>query len=146
MRNILDTAWRSSPVLRSADKGASAQLSVRAIPRATGYLKALAKLDAPHADGIDSAELAQAIEAEFGLPDALPLGCVAICHLGSPFEIHVLDLVGRIVEHYQVNQPLPVPFERARPLALHDAYLAIEVYSDRLVCVRADGTAVEIHQ
>jgi hypothetical protein len=146
MRNILDTDWHSSPVLRSADKGASAQLSVRAVPRATGYLKAVAKLDAPHAESIDSAELAQAIEAEFGLADALPLGCVATCHLGPPFEVHVLDLVGRIVEHYQVHQPLPALFERARSLALHDAYLTIEVYSDRLACVRADGTVVEIHQ
>jgi hypothetical protein len=95
---------------------------------------------------LDTSDLASAIAAEFGLGETNPLGLVAECFLGPPYQVHVIDLVGQIVEHYQGSQPMPDRFERARRLAVHPAYVAVEVYADRLVCVRADGTAVEINR
>jgi len=83
------------------------------------------------------------IEAEF--PDGLlPSGLVSLCYLGQPYEVHILDLVGQIVEHYEWNRPMPPKFEAARRLALHPAYVAIEVHADRLVAIREDGSAIDV--
>lgn len=120
--------------------------SIRAAPRSSRYLHCLAQPDAPSGDTLDASELVEAIESEFGLREAMPIGCVAKCYLGEPYEVHLLDLAGGIVEHYYSSQALPLPFERARRLALHEAYVAIEVYPDRLVCLHADGTAVTVNQ
>lgn len=143
MRNMLTSrgfiALKPSDVTRTRSE-------VRLLARTPGYMKTLRRLDVPEAGGLDVADVAQAIEGEFGLIDTLPLGCVARCHLGPPYEVHVLDLVGRIVEHYHASAPLPAPFERARSLALDEAYVTVEVYQDRLVCLRSDGTAVELHR
>lgn len=95
---------------------------------------------------MDVSTLVAAIEKEFGVAEGAPIGLVAECYLGAPYEVHVLDLAGEIVEHYHASQPLPTPFERARRLSLHKAYVAIEVYRDRLACLHADGTAVVIDQ
>lgn len=80
---------------------------------------------------------------ELGLP-ALPVGLVAECFLGPPFRVHTIDLVGEIVHHYQTGETMPPSFERARSLALHPAYVVIEVYADRMVAIRSDGTAVDV--
>jgi hypothetical protein len=72
----------------------------------------------------------------------IPAGIVAECFLGEPFEVHTLALDGSIIEHYRRGQALPAALERARALAGSPAYLAVEVYPDRLVCVRADGSVV----
>jgi len=73
-----------------------------------------------------------------------PLGLLARCHLGRPFEVHTLDLAGEIVRHYEAGQALPGPFERGRRLALHPDYICIEVYADCLICIKKDGQAVRI--
>jgi hypothetical protein len=120
--------------------------AVRTDRRSPGFLQSLSEPDAAEAGTLDASALIEAIASEFGVADAVPIGCVAKCYLGKPYEVHVLDLAGGIVEHYHASQSMPVPFERARRLALHDAYIAIEVYRDRLVCLHADGTAVTIEQ
>ncbi|GAB3735065.1 hypothetical protein GCM10027598_60940 [Amycolatopsis oliviviridis] len=71
-----------------------------------------------------------------------PLGIVGKCYLGEPFEVHTLALDGSIIEHYHHGQGLPGGLERARALAVSPAYLAVEVYPDRMVCARADGSIV----
>lgn len=124
-------------------RGAAA---IRIGRRSPEYLRCLLEPDAAEPGTIDVGALAEAIAAEFGLAEAVPIGCVAKCYLGEPYEVHVLDLAGGIVEHYHASQSMPMPFERARRLALHDAYVAIEVYHDRLVCLHADGTTVTIEQ
>ncbi|MGH2911972.1 MAG: hypothetical protein ACRDJ3_05805 [Solirubrobacteraceae bacterium] len=114
--------------------------------RTPGYLDALGRLDSCAASEIDVSELAGRIGEAFGIGETAPLGCVARCYLGPPYQVHTLDLVGCIVEHYHASQPLPGEFERARRLAMHPAYIAVEVYSDHLVCVRADGATVLVNQ
>jgi hypothetical protein len=120
--------------------------AIRADRRSPAYLQRLSAPDIAETGTLDASALVDAIASEFGVAEAVPIGCVAECYLGEPYEVHVLDLAGGIVEHYHASQSMPMPFERARRLALHEAYIAIEVYRDRLVCLHADGTAVTIDQ
>jgi hypothetical protein len=113
-------------------------------PRSSGYLGAVRKLDAGTGSRIDVSDVVEYVMSEFGPSTSVPLGLVATCFLGAPYEVHVLDLAGVIVEHYKAGQTLPDPFEAARALAQHSAYLVVEVYSDRLVCIHSDGSATEV--
>ncbi|MDR2688268.1 MAG: hypothetical protein LBB76_00740 [Azoarcus sp.] len=111
--------------------------------RSSPYIQAMAKLDAGgHTCDRQALEtLLVAIQAEFpelSLPD-LPQGIVARCHLGAPYEVHTLDRVGAILQHYKSFEPLPADLERARSLALHPGYSFVEVYPDRLIAVAENG-------
>ena len=49
---------------------------------------------------------------KMGLPELsvndLPIGIVAKCYLGEPYEVHTLSLIGgMIIEHYKQGQALP---------------------------------------
>jgi hypothetical protein len=108
--------------------------------RSPAYLEALRALDSG-GEIVDSARLAalrEAIAAEFPDQD-LPLGWVARCYLGAPFEVHTLDPTGQIVRHFKTSEALPRGLERARGLARSGRYLFIEVHTDRLVAVGEDG-------
>jgi hypothetical protein len=147
MRQVLRGTNDSIEELRLGE--ASSQLRsgghhVRSARRSARYLEALGKLDTGTNEHAQVARVIDAVQAEFGADAAIPLGLLAKCYLGSPYEVHVLDLAGAIVEHYKLHEPLPSPFEGARRLALHSSYVAIEVYPDRIVCLRADGSAAEV--
>jgi hypothetical protein len=152
MRTILTTGINQNgsrmhaPLAATVGRPERGAAAIRTDPRSCGYLQCLSVPDIAEAGTLDASALVEAIASEFGVAEAVPIGCVAECYLGKPYEVHVLDLAGGIVEHYQTSQSMPMPFERARRLALHHAYIAIEVYHDRLVCLRADGTAVTIDQ
>ncbi len=134
---------------RSPAGGSTATLSGPALDavlrrkRSAEYMAAVAKLDAgththdPHA----TQALIDAIRQE--LPEisveALPLGIVARCYLGIPFEVHTLDCVGNIVRHFKFGEALPGLMERARSLALHPEYAFVEVYGTRLIAVSKSG-------
>ena len=135
-----------APLAARARQPQRGDAAIRTDRRSSSYLQRLSEPDIAEADTLDASALVEAIASEFSVAEAIPIGCVAECYLGKPYEVHVLDLAGGIVEHYHVSQSMPMPFERARRLALHDAYIAIEVYHDRLVCLHADGTAVTIEQ
>jgi hypothetical protein len=117
---------------------------VSALPRSRAYLDRLASLDAGVAEAAEVTAVIEAVEAEFGLAARPPLGLLAQCYLGSPYEVHVLDLADGVVRHYKLGETMDVRFEAARRLALHPAYVAIEVYADRLVCIHVDGRVSEI--
>jgi hypothetical protein len=125
-------------------QGAGAK--VLTAPRSSRYLAAIGKLDASAT--LRPTELAKVIEEihrEFAEKwAAVPLGFVGHCYLGPPFEAHTLTVDGQIIEHYQRGQALPGPLEQARSLARTEHYQMIEVYQDRLVCVRADGSVVTV--
>lgn len=101
----------------------------------------VAELDAVAA-GPRLDELIGRLDEEFGLPGMppRPLGMVARCYLGPPYEVHVLDLAGHIVEHFEMGRRMPGRFEQARPLALHGAYAFVEVTDTGLRAVRPDGS------
>lgn len=116
------------------------------IPRSARYLTAVGRLDASTTmSAVEMAEVIDTIHREFAEKWApVPLGFVGHCYLGPPYEAHTLTVDGQIIEHYQCGQALPAPLEQARSLARTEHYLVIEVYSNRLVCVRADGSVVPV--
>lgn len=115
--------------------------------RSDRYLKTMTTLDAGgHASTIESARIIiDAIHAE--LPEItieqFPIGIVSRCYLGSPYEVHTLDLAGGIIEHYEVNKLLPSDLEKARSLCLHPEYVLVEVYCNgEMRAVQQNGEIV----
>lgn len=116
--------------------------------RSEGYLKLIKGLDAELlAETRGKEELMAKIYDEFGTAELanLPLGILAKCYLGHPHEVHTLDLSGgQIIQHYKIGEPLPDHFEKARTLAKHNAYAFVEVFKDKLILIRKDGTATKL--
>lgn len=115
--------------------------------RSKNYLDLITSLDAKTITETKGwEELMNAVQEEFGTADveSLPIGIVAKCFLGHPHEVHTLDLsASQIVKHYKIGEPLPVDFEKARTLAKHNSYAFIEVYQDKLLLIREDGTVTQ---
>ena len=111
--------------------------------RSPGYCAACQRLDAGTTTGatLGAESVLAAVAAEF--PDldlqSRPLGLVARCLLGAPFEVHTCALDGTICQHFRRGQSLPPLFERGRKLALHPSYAFIEVYPDTLRAIATDG-------
>ena len=116
--------------------------------RSSKYLEAIRCLDAgTHvADREALRSLLAEISREFPdlSLDQRPLGIVSTCYLGAPYQVHVCDLGGEIIKHYETFRPMPVPFEGARALALHPSYAFVEVYADGCRAVSADGAVAWI--
>jgi len=116
--------------------------------RSKKYLDLIAGLDATtltHTKGME--ELMQAIQEELGTAAlaGLPLGIVAKCFLGHPYEVHTLDLSGsQIIRHYKTNETMEAGFEKARAIARHNAYALVEVYTDKMILIRDDGSATQL--
>ena len=93
-------------------------------PRSKAYIDAIHQLDAGGAT-MSAAErdaIVDAIRAEF--PDivsiaSIPIGIVAQCFLGAPYEVHTINITGGIIAHYKRGEPLPEGMEGARSLAAH---------------------------
>lgn len=130
----------ASPLLLLSAKAVEDRLRQR---RSSAYVEAMTKLDAGgHAHTRDSLDaLLAAIRSE--LPELtiehLPLGIVARCRLGPPYEVHTLDRDGSIIRHFKTFEALPALMERARALALHPGYAFIEVYAEKLIAVADNG-------
>lgn len=75
---------------------------------------------------------------ELGI-DQFPIGFVSKCYLGHPYEVHILDLALKIVEHYKEYEAMPPEYEKARRLALNPAYILIEVYPCTLRAISENG-------
>jgi hypothetical protein len=122
------------------------RILVDTAPRSQHYLDSLARLDAgTELTPADLQEIVDGIRREFTQRwAALPVGFVSRCYLGHPFEVHTLTPDGGILEHFRLSQPMPGRLESARKHSLSGRYLSVEVYENRLVCVRADGTTVTL--
>nr|WP_294789209.1 hypothetical protein [uncultured Flavobacterium sp.] len=116
--------------------------------RSKKYLDLIAGLDAKTLTdtmGID--KLMIAIQEEFGIAEiaSLPLGIVSKCFLGHPYEVHTLDLSGsQIIKHYTGSETMEPQFEKARSVAKHNAYAMVEIYNDKIILIREDGTASKL--
>ena len=112
-------------------------------PRSRAYMDAMHRLDAGgHVHNQSKVnEIIDAIRNEF--PDVeisgILLGCVAICYLGKPYEVHTLDITQGIIEHYKSGQTLPGGLEKARNIAMRGGYDFIEVYVDCCRAVSSNG-------
>ena len=116
--------------------------------RSKKYLDLIAGLDSKtlsDTKGIN--QLIKAIQEEFGTAElvSLPLGIIAKCFLGHPYEVHTLDLSGsQIIKHYKSSETMEPDFEKARAVAQHNAYAMVEVYKDKIILIREDGTATKL--
>ena len=116
--------------------------------RSKKYLDLIAQLDAKtltETQGVEA--LIENIKQEFGTADlaSLPMGIVSKCYLGHPYEVHTLDLVAKcIITHYKISEAMEPDFEKARTVALHNAYAMVEIYKDKLILIRQDGTASKL--
>lgn len=116
--------------------------------RSKKYLDLIAGLDArtlTETNGM--AELIKGIQEEFGTAELtnLPIGIVSKCFLGHPYEVHTLDLSGsQIIKHYKTSETMEADFEKARTVALHNAYAIVEVYKDKIILIREDGSATKL--
>ena len=118
--------------------------------RSKNFIDQIGKIDAGHHHHDQQAldQLIAAISLEFPelAIEQRPLGIVAKCYLGHPYEVHVCDLAGGIVEHFELGRPMSQLFERARSLARHSTYSFIEVYADTLRAVSKDGSVSVIER
>ena len=117
-------------------------------PRSKEYMETIHKLDAGgHVHNQSKVnEIIQTIRNEFPEIElsGILLGHVAICYLGKPYEVHTLDIVGGIIEHYQSGQTLPNGLEKARSIAMRGGYDFIEVYTDCCRAVSSNGQVAVI--
>ena len=145
--NTAGTAPSTAP--RSSLQGPRLQQRLRQT-RSKAYLDAMKRLDVGthHADRSALEALVEAIASEFpelGI-EQRPLGIVSQCYLGAPYEAHICDLAGGIVEHFETFRAMPTHYQRGRGLALHPSYAFIEIYADTLRAVSIDGTVSVIEK
>ncbi|QGK75304.1 hypothetical protein [Flavobacterium sp. SLB02] len=116
--------------------------------RSKKYLDLIAGLDSKTlSDTKGMNQLIKAIQEEFGTAElvSLPLGIIAKCFLGHPYEVHTLDLSGsQIIKHYKLSETMEPDFEKARAVAQHNAYAMVEVYKDKIILIRENGTATKL--
>ena|SRR5215212_5646249 len=134
---------------RTGLSGAKLQQRLRQ-KRSSAYIDIIGKIDAGayQSDRAAFDSLLEAISDEFPelRIDELPLGIVSKCYLGAPFEVHICDLSGEILKHFEAFRSMPPPFERSRSLAIHPAYAFVEVYSDTLRAIAPDGSVSVIEK
>ncbi len=81
------------------------------------------------------------IEIEMG-----PIGIVSKCYLGDPYEVHSLDVMGNIIEHYETWRTMPSGMEKARRLAASGMYSFIEIYHHEMRAVSANGNVAVLKE
>ncbi len=113
-------------------------------PRSKAYMEAMTKLDSGgHVHNQAQVDkIINAIREEFPEVEitGIMLGVVATCYLGRPYEVHSLDITGRIIEHYQSGHAMPGGLEKARSLAYRGGYEFVEVYVDCCRAVSSNGS------
>lgn len=116
--------------------------------RSPAYIEFFKKLDTHLLSSTHGwAEAMEKINEEFGTAElaSLPIGLVGKCYLGHPYEVHILDLSGTtILKHYKLSEAMPPDFEKARTLAKNPYYDLIEVFHDKVLALRQDGTVIKL--
>ncbi|GIN88223.1 hypothetical protein J6TS2_46090 [Heyndrickxia sporothermodurans] len=116
--------------------------------RSAAYINIISKLDAGGVtcNHTKIEELIQVIQSEFPdiNPYQYPIGIIARCYLGKPYEVHTLDVKLEIINHFKKGETLPQQMDRGRSLALHPSYEFIEVYNDTLRAVNRNGDVAVI--
>ncbi|MCL2017127.1 MAG: hypothetical protein FWG68_12865 [Defluviitaleaceae bacterium] len=117
--------------------------------RSKQYMETVSKLDVGgkiHNHG-KAKEIIEALRQEFPEIelDGDFMGIVSKCHLGEDYEVHRLDIIDDIIEHYRRGQPLPDGLEKARSIAIHGGYEFIEVYTNCFRAIGRDGSVSVVY-
>lgn len=117
-------------------------------PRSKQYMEAMHCLDnGGHVHNQYKVNaIIEAIKQEFPEVElqGVLLGIVSVCYLGKPYEVHSLDMTGRIIEHYKSGQAMPNGMEKARGIALCGSYEFVEVYTDCCRAISPSGSVAVI--
>jgi hypothetical protein len=113
-------------------------------PRSKTYMDTLNKLDAGgHVQNRDKVnDIINTLKNEFPEVElgGVLLGYISKCYLGTPYEVHTLDVSGVIIEHYKAGRSLPGGMEKARSIAIRGGYEFIEVYTDCCRAISSNGS------
>ncbi|XKH50516.1 hypothetical protein LG275_13080 [Chryseomicrobium palamuruense] len=111
--------------------------------RSNVYVQAMKNVDVHgiHCSREGLEQLIKMIQSEFPdlNPFQQPVGLVAKCYLGSPYEVHIIDVKHDIMEHFKTDEKMPTVLEKARSIAQHPRYEFIEVYLDKICAITDDG-------
>lgn len=146
-QNVKDTTFFAEPTTTKKTNNINNVTNLKAIlrqKRSPKYMQLMRELDTGgHVHNQEQVKnIIKIIKEEFPfieIPGML-LGYVSKCFLGKPYEVHIIDLSGEIIEHYKQGQSLPGAFEKARSIALYGNYEFVEVYTDCCRAVSADGS------
>lgn len=116
--------------------------------RSVDYIRFISKIENLEGHSVNGyKELIDKISVEIGplgLPTS-PIGILAKCFLGAPFDVHILGLSGDIIiNHYKVSEQLPPDYAKARILAIHNQYSIVEVYNDKFVLIDIEGNTTNL--
>jgi len=116
--------------------------------RSVDYIRFISKIENLEGHSVNGfKELIDKISVEIGplgLPTS-PIGILAKCFLGAPFDVHILSLNGDIIlNHYKVSEQLPPDYAKARILAIHNQYSIVEVYNDKFVLIDLEGNTTNL--
>ena len=116
--------------------------------RSQKYMDAMVKLDAGtgHISQEDIDQMLQAIRDEFPDIEVLTdyLGSMAICHLGDPFESHILVPESQCIIHYSRNYTFESPLDKCRNLCLMPDYLFVEIYDNTFRAIGKNGSVAKL--
>ena len=116
--------------------------------RSPKYMQIMSKLDAgsTHISQKDIEEMIEAIREEFPDIDILNeyVGCMAVCHLGEPFEVHTMNVGEQRIVHFHANYEFESPLNKCRQLCLMPEYQFIEVYTNEFRAISANGAVANI--
>lgn len=154
MRMMLQNNTQQSSLMGTSRNVSSATKNVDPIvaqrtirkKRSSQYMEAMSALDIGGcvSNRQQVEKLLDDINAEFDELDMqvteLMLGVVAKCYLGDPYDVHILDPTGRIIQHYKKGEILPGHLEKARSLAARGGYAFVEVYAGYCAAVSKNGS------
>lgn len=111
--------------------------------RSVEYMDTLCRLDTGEYNDAGGVErILDEVRKEFPLIE-IPgdfIGYIAKCYLGNEYEVHTVDFMGEIIEHFKKSDKLNISeMEKARSLACDEHYQIIEVYTGCLRAITSNG-------
>lgn len=145
--NRLSATMKSEDHTETRSNGPSTQRALRK-RRSQKYMDIMSKLDAGSGNisPRDIEDMIQAIREEF--PDIEIFneycGCMAICHLPGNFDVHILSPGSNCITHFGAGFGFETPLDSCRNLCRMPEYRFVEVYTNSLKAISANGAVANI--